>query len=60
MSRQDRQVAVYADQKLFSKIEKEAAVRRRRLGPTVVEILREYFDKQKGEANARTRVSETS
>ena len=53
MSRQDRQVAVYADEELFRKIEKEAQERRRRLGPTVVEILVEYFDKQKGETHVR-------
>jgi hypothetical protein len=37
------QIAVYANEDLRKKIETEAAKRRRKLGPTVVEILLEYF-----------------
>lgn len=38
-----RQVAVYAPKPLLGKLQEEAKRRRRKLGPTVLEILREYF-----------------
>lgn len=41
------QIAVYPPDDLRKKIEAEAAKRRRKLGPTVLEILLEYFAKQK-------------
>lgn len=39
------QIAIYPDEQLRKKIEVEAAKRRRKLGPTVIEILLEYFAK---------------
>lgn len=53
-----RQVAVYPDPKLLKRIQKEALRRRRMLGPTVLEIVREYFTKEK--MNERNGVSQTS
>ncbi len=41
------QIAIYPDEELRKRIEAEAAERRRKLGPTVVEILLEYFAKKK-------------
>ena len=49
-----KQVAVYPDEKLLRRIQKEALRRRRMLGPTVLEIVREYFSKPKGEMNGKT------
>jgi len=40
------QIAVYPSDELRKKIEAEAAKRRRKLGPTVLEILLEYFARQ--------------
>lgn len=39
------QIAVYTPPALMRKVEQEAVRRRRRLGPTVLEILHEYFNK---------------
>jgi len=38
-----KQIAVYPTETLRKKIKDEAAARRRKLGPTIVEILWEYF-----------------
>jgi hypothetical protein len=40
------QIAIYPDEVLRKKVETEACERRRKLGPTVVEILLEYFAKK--------------
>lgn len=45
-----RQVSLYANPEFLRRIEKEARERHRKLGPTVAEILREYFEKKDREA----------
>jgi hypothetical protein len=47
------QVVIYVDDKFMRKIRREAGERRRKLGPTVFEILREYFE-AKGAINVGT------
>ncbi len=47
MASKTNQIALYPENDLRKKIELEAAKRRRKLGPTVIEILIEYFTKQK-------------
>ncbi|HEX8797862.1 MAG TPA: hypothetical protein VF772_04575 [Terriglobales bacterium] len=44
--RRPRQIAVYAPEAVVMQLEMEARRRRRKLGPTVLEILREYFETQ--------------
>lgn len=41
------QIALYPDDELRKKLIVESGKRRRKLGPTVIEILLEYFAKQK-------------
>lgn len=40
------QVALYTPPLLLQKLKSEAVRRRRKLGPTALEILHEYFDQQ--------------
>lgn len=57
-----KQIAVYVDLKFFRKVKREADSRHRKIGPAVLDILREYFDKEdkKQEAeNVRNSTSET-
>lgn len=54
-----RQVAVYPDYKMLRKIEKESVLRNRKLGPTILEILKEYFGKPKGGMDVRTGTGNT-
>ena len=42
-----RQIAVYAPDPLIEQLKEEARRRRRKLGPTVLEILREHFAREK-------------
>jgi hypothetical protein len=42
------QIAVYAPRRIVQQLRREARRRRRKLGPTVLEIVREYFHTQKG------------
>lgn len=39
-----RQISVYAPDPLIKQLEEEGRRRRRKVSPTVLEILREYFD----------------
>ena len=39
-----KQIALYADMLTFVKLGKEASERHRKLGPTVLAIVREYFE----------------
>jgi len=39
------QIAIYPNEEIRKKIEEESVKRRRKLGPTVLEILIEYFAK---------------
>lgn len=55
-----RQLAVYVDPQFLRKIEREARDRRRKLGPTVLEILREYFEKKEAELAATAAVEKAS
>lgn len=49
-----RQIAVYVDHGFYRMVEREAQARRRKVGPTVLEILQEYFDKSpQGETHVR-------
>lgn len=49
-----RQIAVYVDHEFYRRVEREAVARRRKVGPTVLEILREYFDNPpQGETHVR-------
>lgn len=41
-----RQVALYPEPRLLSRLQEEASRRRRKLGPTVLEILHNYFKEQ--------------
>jgi hypothetical protein len=40
------QIAVYAPPPLYNQIAREGVRRRRKLGPTCLEIIREYFEKK--------------
>jgi hypothetical protein len=54
------QIAIYAPPPLYNLVVREAERRRRRLGPTCMEILWEYFEKsfQKGVDNVRIGASQ--
>lgn len=41
-----RQIAVYAPDWMINQLQDEAKKRRRKLGPTVLEIVREYLETQ--------------
>lgn len=41
-----KQVTVYLLPELSKKLEREAIKRRRKMGPTVIEILHDYFDRE--------------
>ena len=46
------QIAVYAEKDLYRKVQGEAQERRRKLGPTCLEILREYFERKNAPVQA--------
>ncbi|MBA0083941.1 MAG: hypothetical protein HRJ53_03000 [Acidobacteria bacterium Pan2503] len=47
-------VSVYCDQVMLRKLRREAAARRRKLGPTIAEILLEHFERKRTEAQVES------
>lgn len=48
MANTPTQIAIYPDEELRARIEQEAGIRRRKLGPTVIEIVYEWFSRERG------------